>query len=83
MMIRNQPTIYPPSKAIRTALDVYGENVRKIVPIDSPAFGHVMAVCVDARLLVESILQSKKGSTSSTARSSDTLYSVCTPKLTA
>jgi phosphatidylserine decarboxylase len=27
---------------------VYGENVRKIVPIDSPQFGRVMAVCVGA-----------------------------------
>jgi phosphatidylserine decarboxylase len=48
MMIRNQPAIYPPSQAIRTALDVYGENVRNIVPIDSPAFVRVMAVCVGA-----------------------------------
>jgi len=38
-------------QAIRTALDVYGENVRKIVPIDSPAFGRVMAVCVGAMMV--------------------------------
>jgi phosphatidylserine decarboxylase len=50
-MIRNQPAIYPPSQAVRTALDVYGENVRKIVPIDSPAFGCVMAVCVGAMMV--------------------------------
>ncbi|KIY68538.1 hypothetical protein CYLTODRAFT_421485 [Cylindrobasidium torrendii FP15055 ss-10] len=38
-------------QAIRTALDVYGENVRKIVPIDSPVFGRVMAVCVGAMMV--------------------------------
>ncbi|OBZ66242.1 Phosphatidylserine decarboxylase proenzyme 3 [Grifola frondosa] len=38
-------------QAIRTALDVYGENVRKIVPIDSPQFGRVMAVCIGAMMV--------------------------------
>jgi len=38
-------------QAIRTAIDVYGENVRKIVPIDSPQFGRVMAVCVGAMMV--------------------------------
>ncbi|KAF7971904.1 hypothetical protein HWV62_19467 [Athelia sp. TMB] len=38
-------------QAIRTTLDVYGENVRKIVPIDSPVFGRVMAVCVGAMMV--------------------------------
>jgi phosphatidylserine decarboxylase len=33
------------------ALDIYGENVRQIVPIDSPAFEHVMAVCVGAMMV--------------------------------
>jgi phosphatidylserine decarboxylase len=51
MMIRNQPAIYLPSQAIRTDLDVYGENVRKIDPIDSPAFGCVMAICVGAMVV--------------------------------
>lgn len=32
-------------------LDVYGENARKIVPIDSPIFGRVMAVCVGAMMV--------------------------------
>jgi phosphatidylserine decarboxylase len=32
-------------------LDVYGENARKIVPIDSPQFGRVMAVCVGAMMV--------------------------------
>ncbi|KAF9029454.1 hypothetical protein BDZ89DRAFT_1101522 [Hymenopellis radicata] len=38
-------------QAIRTQLDVYGENARKIVPIDSPQFGKVMAVCVGAMMV--------------------------------
>ncbi|KAJ7243915.1 phosphatidylserine decarboxylase-domain-containing protein [Mycena haematopus] len=38
-------------QAIRTALDVYGENARKIVPINSPQFGRVMAVCVGAMMV--------------------------------
>ncbi|RDB20431.1 Phosphatidylserine decarboxylase proenzyme 3, partial [Hypsizygus marmoreus] len=38
-------------QAIRSSLDVYGENVRKIVPIDSPHFGRVMAVCVGAMMV--------------------------------
>jgi phosphatidylserine decarboxylase len=36
---------------MRTALDVSGENVRKVVTIDSPACGHVMAVCVGAMIV--------------------------------
>lgn len=32
--------------AIRSALDVYGENVRVLVPIDSVCHGRVMVVCV-------------------------------------
>ncbi|CCL98617.1 uncharacterized protein FIBRA_00619 [Fibroporia radiculosa] len=38
-------------QAIRTALDVYGENARKIVPIDSPQFGRVMTVCIGAMMV--------------------------------
>ncbi|KAI6039702.1 phosphatidylserine decarboxylase-domain-containing protein [Pisolithus marmoratus] len=38
-------------QAIRSALDVYGENARKIIPIDSPQFGRVMAVCVGAMMV--------------------------------
>lgn len=44
-------------QAIRTALDVYGENVRNIVPIDSPTFGRVMCVCIGA-MMVGSIVSS-------------------------
>ena len=32
-------------------MDVYGENARKIVPIDSPQFGRVMAVCIGAMMV--------------------------------
>jgi len=35
-------------QAIRTSLDVYGENVRKVVPVDSEEFGLVMTVWVGA-----------------------------------
>jgi phosphatidylserine decarboxylase len=38
-------------QAIRTALDVYGENARKIVPIHSLQFGQVMAVCIGAMMV--------------------------------
>ncbi|KAH7106227.1 phosphatidylserine decarboxylase-domain-containing protein [Auriculariales sp. MPI-PUGE-AT-0066] len=42
-------------QAIRTTLDVFGENVRTIVSIDSPVFGRVIVVCVGA-MMVGSIL---------------------------
>jgi phosphatidylserine decarboxylase len=32
-------------------LDVYGENVRKIAPIESPQFGRVIAVCIGAMMV--------------------------------
>ena len=35
-------------QAIRTMLDVYGENVRKVVPVHSEEFGIVMTVWVGA-----------------------------------
>lgn len=35
-------------QAIRTELDVYGENIRKIVPVHSEEFGTVMTVWVGA-----------------------------------
>lgn len=35
-------------QAIRTSLDVYGENARKVVPIQSDHFGLVMTVWVGA-----------------------------------
>ncbi|CAG7849378.1 Phosphatidylserine decarboxylase proenzyme 3 {ECO:0000303/PubMed:19286980} {ECO:0000255/HAMAP-Rule:MF_03209}; Contains: RecName: Full=Phosphatidylserine decarboxylase 3 beta chain {ECO:0000305}; Contains: RecName: Full=Phosphatidylserine decarboxylase 3 alpha chain {ECO:0000305} [Serendipita indica DSM 11827] len=38
-------------QAIRTQLDVYGENARKIVPIDSPVFGRVFCACIGAMMV--------------------------------
>lgn len=38
-------------QAIRSALDVYGENARKVVAIESPQFGRVMTVCVGAMMV--------------------------------
>ena len=35
--------VYQP-QAIRTTLDVYGENARKIILIDTPQFGKFMAM---------------------------------------
>ncbi|KAL7006426.1 phosphatidylserine decarboxylase [Cystobasidiomycetes sp. EMM_F5] len=45
--------------AIRSGLDVYAENARVIVPMDSPAFGRVMNVCIGA-MMVGSIDFTKK-----------------------
>lgn len=47
--------------AIRSALDVYGENVRVIVPIDSVAHGRVMIVCVGAMMVGSTVITRKKG----------------------
>ncbi|TFK65094.1 hypothetical protein BDN72DRAFT_846017, partial [Pluteus cervinus] len=46
-------------QAIRTALGVYGENVRTIAPIDSPQFGRVVAVCVGTKMVksIQTILE--------------------------
>ena len=38
-------------QAIRTGLDVYGENVRKVVPIQTEDFGLVMTVWVGAMMV--------------------------------
>lgn len=38
---------------------MYGENARKIIPIDSPQFGKVYAVCIGA-MMVGSILTTVK-----------------------
>ena len=47
--------------AIRSALDVYGENVRVLVPIDSVAHGRVMAVCVGAMMVGSTVITRKAG----------------------
>ncbi|KAG9044209.1 hypothetical protein FS837_008623 [Tulasnella sp. UAMH 9824] len=49
-------------QAIRTSLDVYGENARKIVPIDSPQFGRVMCVCVGAMMVGSIVTTVEEGS---------------------
>lgn len=42
--------------AIRSALDVYGENVRVLVPIDSVAHGRVMVICVGAMMVGSTVI---------------------------
>lgn len=47
--------------AIRSALDVYGENVRVIVPIDSAVHGRVMVVCVGAMMVGSTVITRQAG----------------------
>ncbi|MCJ1311793.1 phosphatidylserine decarboxylase [Agyrium rufum] len=47
--------------AIRSALDVYGENVRYVVPIDSVAHGRVMVICVGAMMVGSTVITRQKG----------------------
>ena len=47
--------------AIRSALDVYGENVRVLVPIDSEEHGRVMVVCVGAMMVGSTVITRKEG----------------------
>ncbi|KAH7384320.1 phosphatidylserine decarboxylase-domain-containing protein [Phaeosphaeria sp. MPI-PUGE-AT-0046c] len=47
--------------AIRSALDVYGENIRVICPIDSVAHGRVMVICVGAMMVGSTVITRKKG----------------------
>jgi len=47
--------------AIRSALDVYGENVRILVPIDTPDFGRVMVICVGAMMVGSTVITRKAG----------------------
>ncbi|KAL8933464.1 MAG: hypothetical protein Q9211_005771 [Gyalolechia sp. 1 TL-2023] len=47
--------------AIRSALDVYGENVRYIVPIDSVRHGRVIVVCVGAMMVGSTVITRKEG----------------------
>lgn len=47
--------------AIRSALDVYGENVRVCVPIDSEAHGRVMVICVGAMMVGSTVITRKVG----------------------
>ncbi|KAL7784383.1 putative phosphatidylserine decarboxylase [Trichoderma ceciliae] len=47
--------------AIRSALDVYGENVRVLVPIDSEVHGRVMVICVGAMMVGSTIITRNEG----------------------
>ena len=47
--------------AIRSALDVYGENTRVVVPIESFAHGRVMVICVGAMMVGSTIITRKEG----------------------
>jgi phosphatidylserine decarboxylase len=47
--------------AIRSALDVYGENVRVVVPIDSEKHGRVMVICVGAMMVGSTVITRKAG----------------------
>jgi phosphatidylserine decarboxylase len=47
--------------AIRSALDVYGENVRVLVPIDSTVYGRVMVVCVGAMMVGSTVITRQAG----------------------
>ncbi|KAI9742187.1 MAG: hypothetical protein M1818_004087 [Claussenomyces sp. TS43310] len=47
--------------AIRSALDVYGENVRVVVPIDSVAHGRVMVICVGAMMVGSTVITRSPG----------------------
>ncbi|KFA74530.1 hypothetical protein S40288_10087 [Stachybotrys chartarum IBT 40288] len=47
--------------AIRSALDVYGENVRVLVPIDTVEHGRVMVVCVGAMMVGSTVITRKEG----------------------
>lgn len=47
--------------AIRSALDVYGENIRFICPIDSVAHGRVMVICVGAMMVGSTVITRKAG----------------------
>ena len=47
--------------AIRSALDVYGENIRVVVPIDTVAHGRVMYVCIGAMMVGSTVITRKAG----------------------
>lgn len=47
--------------AIRSALDVYGENVRVLIPIDSVAHGRVMVICVGAMMVGSIVITRQAG----------------------
>lgn len=46
--------------AIRSSLDVYGENIRVVVPIDSKVHGRVMVICVGAMMVGSTVITRNK-----------------------
>jgi phosphatidylserine decarboxylase len=42
-------------------LDVYGENVRVCIPIDSQAHGRVMVICVGAMMVGSTVITARAG----------------------
>ncbi|SPO25759.1 related to phosphatidylserine decarboxylase [Ustilago trichophora] len=47
--------------AIRSAIDVYGENIRVVVPFHSEKFGTFYAVCIGAMMVGSTVLTVKEG----------------------
>jgi len=47
--------------AIRSALDVYGENVRVVCPIDTELYGRVMVICVGAMMVGSTVITRNEG----------------------
>lgn len=47
--------------AIRSTLDVYGENIRVVVPVDSVKHGRVMIICVGAMMVGSTVITRKTG----------------------
>ena len=47
--------------AIRSALDVYGENIRVICPIDSVAHGRVTFICIGAMMVGSTVITRNAG----------------------
>ncbi|RKF80252.1 Phosphatidylserine decarboxylase proenzyme 3 [Golovinomyces cichoracearum] len=47
--------------AIRSTLDVYGENVRVIIPINSTCHGRVMVICVGAMMVGSTVITREAG----------------------
>lgn len=47
--------------AIRSSLDVFGENVRMIIPLESPEFGTLLCIPIGAMMVGSIILTRKEG----------------------
>ncbi|OQN95619.1 hypothetical protein B0A48_18218 [Cryoendolithus antarcticus] len=47
--------------AIRSALDVYGENIRVVVPIDTVSHRRVMVICVGAMMVGSTVITREPG----------------------